>query len=828
MATGSTSPTSSDDLLEAGLKESRENSPGSEYRAIALFEQFLRTESADHQKRSLAYQHLGCSYYKLGNYLAAIGAFENGIIENRRNIFARIQKGRALVKTHQFGTARIVFQEIRDELRAIDDIQQKKGSNTSLRLFLDTLHQIAIIVSKSGNDEEAIEYFDEAGRFYDDYNRSDTGTDEEKKAAEKCLDTLYNIRISKCFSLNKLGRGEEAREQLNTVIRELRSFGDEKKWRKNLVSAYIVLGTVYLDNYPSDPAALATLDTAINLVDQLDDWLKPRYIWRVYRNKGLFLKKQKEFDEAIKCFTKGITEFNKVQPGNIESHLVYERGLTYTEMQKFEEGIKDLRLLQQFDPRYALIDIALAEAYHKKAMYNLELEFQQKLLEKFTPTVKDTIANLQGLSDEIRESLKNVEHLFYILFGIGMIVFLLALVWTFMNQLSGQVNPMIPVISIIGGIDVILSMMLFSPTKIQKNRIDYSQWLMGYYNWLNTEFVAGVIISERLMKIHAPTNKEETLDWSFAESMHRFLHTMTKEMMETIDKCCEFPDVQYSLSKKAETKTADKDAKAAEVKEAEKPSATPPADSGKKASAEPAKEVKNVGAAEPAKPGAAAEKPNLPEGFDFLGTGDKVVPGHRIEGVDPKIQIPAIIHSCWRGAATDNRYISLAHLQSGSTFESGKRPEPLSKPFTVDELRTEDVNILFSIVGYRSAIIQIGIQFMYLDDKGTFSTFPNSANYLKVKKGSKEMYLIKYHEKEPLTQQVYGGGDKQVFIDFVELPHDHEIDKAVGTHYVSFRIAEIIPGQSDYVVEDGIVQPRKIEWLWESNPFEFTIAEKKV
>ena len=79
------------------------------------------------------------------------------------------------------------------------------------------------------------------------------------------------------------------------------------------------------------------------------------------------------------------------------------------------------------------------------------------------------------------------------------------------------------------------------------------------------------------------------------------------------------------------------------------------------------------------------------------------------------------------------------------------------------------------------------------------------------------MYFIRYSEEDLKTQQVYGGSSKQVFIDYVELPHSHAIDKAIGKHYVTFRIAEIIPGQSDYVVEDGIIKPRKIEWLWRAS-----------
>ena len=45
---------------------------------------------------------------------------------------------------------------------------------------------------------------------------------------------------------------------------------------------------------------------------------------------------------AIKCLTEGITKSEDLQPDGLASDLVYARGITYIEMQKFDEGIKDL------------------------------------------------------------------------------------------------------------------------------------------------------------------------------------------------------------------------------------------------------------------------------------------------------------------------------------------------------------------------------------------------------------------------------------------------------------------------------------------------------
>jgi hypothetical protein len=36
-----------------------------------------------------------------------------------------------------------------------------------------------------------------------------------------------------------------------------------------------------------------------------------------------------------------------------------------------------------------------------------------------------------------------------------------------------------------GGIITILSLVKSAPVDLQKNRIDFSQWMIAYYNWIN-------------------------------------------------------------------------------------------------------------------------------------------------------------------------------------------------------------------------------------------------------------------------------------------------------------------------------------------------------
>nr|WP_321352621.1 tetratricopeptide repeat protein [uncultured Methanoregula sp.] len=845
------------------LKKSKNNTPEDEYQAILDFEELLGTTNVADEIRMHAWQRLGCSYFKVKNYHAAISSFDKAIDYDKNSpvtVNAYLYKGVALLKIRKPRQARENFFKAQNTIKVLPSTV---SDNEKTYLHATVLHQIGISLSQTNHDDEALDYFNDVDILYKEW--CERHLNEKSLKIEK---VRLTAQISRGLSLCLIGRREEARKLIRKTINDLESPGNETL-KKYLVSAQNVLGIINLYDTETEDAgkeALAAFDNAIGIAKSLPPEERPLYLWKGYYNKGLALKNAQKFTEAIACFTEGLKECDKLEP-----HLLYARGITKIELQKYEEGISDLQEVQQFDPRYSPAIIALGDAYRKKSIYFREVELQKQILESTTAAVDTTQRNLKDLSDDMRSSLKHVSWLFYILFSVGMAVFLLSLYFAFRqpsplaetaianttsflnttaianttsilnttpiaNTTANPSNTLIPnpmalAVSAIGGIDVILSMIFLSPTKIQKNRIDYSQWLMGYFNWVNTQFAASMVMLERLQNVHSPSKpKTEEFDWNFAQPIYSFLNTMTNSTLETIDKCCEFPDAQYSLSKKTDTKTNGQDSDTG-TSTTDKPASPAPkaktGDSGN-TTTETASEVKNVSAAGNEKSKKPEPEPTLPEGFKFVSTGNKALPGHVIKDADISRGIPAIVFSCWRGAATDNRYIPFAHIDAGTAFETGTKPEPLSKPFTIEELTRENVNILFAVVGYRQANIQIGIRFMYLDETRSHSTLPNTADYILAKKDEKtEAYFIRYHDEILLAQQVYGDGNKQVYIDYVEMPHDHPIDKAIGKHYVTFRIAEIIPGQPDYVLKNGIITPREIEWLWESEPFEFTITDKK-
>ena len=677
------------------LKKSKKNTPDSEYEAIQQFEEICHSATTTEEIKITSWQHLGCSYFKIKNYHAAIFAFDKTIqspIKCRETVYAHLYKGDALLKIRRYRQAR---EEFFTALNILSELPKTITDADKSYLMASALHQIGISLSQSDDDEEAIDYFNQA--FFLAKEKIDEKNDVDPNGISLKIEKIFHTaRISKSLSLCRTGRLEEAQKLIRTTISDLEG-PHQDPYKKYRIGAQNVLGIIYLSDTEGEGTGSEALDAfskAIEIARSLDEDKQRLYLWKGYYNKGLALKNAQKFTEAIACFTEGLKE-----SGEFEPHLLFARGITKIELQKFEDGMQDLQEVNQFDPRYSPALIAMGDAYRRQSVYYREVELQKQLLESTTEAVSTTQMNLKELSDEMRTSLRHVSWMFYFLFFTGVGAFLYFLIVTLLRYPSA-VDPVNTAIGAIGGIDVILSMMLLSPTKVQKNRIDYSQWLMGYFNWINTQFAASTVMLERLQRVHSPSGTStEEFNWDFAQPVYSFLNVMTKDTLETIDKCCEFPDVQYSLSKKTESKTSDTQSKDGQTKETEKTSTTAKDDSGKTSSDTSAKEVKNVSTEKTAKTSTEIEKPTLPEGFEFITTGDKAMPGHTITGADVSRGIPAIVYSCWRGAATDNRYISLAHLQAGSVFESGSKPEPLSKPFTVDEFSTKDLNLLFSLSG---------------------------------------------------------------------------------------------------------------------------------
>nr|WP_320160791.1 tetratricopeptide repeat protein [uncultured Methanoregula sp.] len=798
--------------LDDGRSKSKSNTPDGEYQAISVFEKVIGMNGIKPETKARAYELTGCSYLKLKNYHAAIPAFESAVREDPKNITAYISKGRALQKIRQFLPAQIAFQEALSRVK--DSEEPKWGTYERLKIYLDVHSQIGVTLSRGAYDEEAINCFTEAEDFektYDYTTKDPAG--KEKEYSERCRDILYSIRISKCLSQSRLG-WDSAKDLATMIIEELKTVPVESVRKKNLVRAYIVLSEIYLESSPSDGKALPIVDKAIGLIGELDKGLKSYYFWSAYLNKGLLLRKLKKYDEAVQCFSEGISRYSDLVPNTNVSLLKYNRGLTYIDMQEFDKGIRELTLLQKSSPQCAEIDIALSDAFHNKALREAELEFQHSLREKFKTSVETTETNLQVLSNDINISLKFVAGLFYILFIVGMGIFLGAFAWTIANASNIQTNPFVPAIGIIGGIDVILSMMLLSPAKIQKNRIDYSQWLMGYYNWLNTEFVAGMIVFERLSKMHSPNRTDaDTLDWQYVKPMYKFLHTMTKDTMETIDKCCEFPDVPYSLSKKSDgsvtskTDTSKQDGKGSSVSASDSSDGSP-ATSTAGSSAKSQASAVQAGGGTPAS--AAASSTGKSSG-DTSGAAKKF-PG-TILSEFVREDVPAIALGIWQGNLVDASYNS--NLTSNIV---GLKPEPFDQVTVADVSKGKQ--IYFTVKGYKSMMIVVGIFFYYLDEdrRFSFAADPDDPKFtlIDIKTNAETIHCYQIESDYTIQKDLSLDAGKY-FTDYFELPHRYsgEMDEAPGKHYIRFRIAEGIYES----------QRKNPKWIWESDMIKFTLTK---
>jgi hypothetical protein len=119
------------------------------------------------------------------------------------------------------------------------------------------------------------------------------------------------------------------------------------------------------------------------------------------------------------------------------------------------------------------------------------------------------------------------------------------------------------VLGTIGGFGLITTAILTSPMRIQKNRIDYSQWLIAYFNWISIQFSTSLVLLEKIRNVHESKNAgEEKYDWNSIQPIQEFLHTVCKDTIVTIEENCEFKEANKKILKEKPAKPKDASAEA--------------------------------------------------------------------------------------------------------------------------------------------------------------------------------------------------------------------------------------------------------------------------
>ena len=258
-----------------------------------------------------------------------------------------------------------------------------------------------------------------------------------------------------------------------------------------------------------DENAKACLDEAKTLAPDVDDsktWFNLGY---GYVHLGYNRDAIESFDQALALDKK-----------NIEAWCY--KGFAHGFLNEIDEATSSFQKALE-------IEITSSSAYMgREFTRKIFLQKQQELLDY---TKKYLISMLRSFTF----GLNLVQAMFVIQFivGIGLLLAAVGL------SINGNQNLITLILGASGGGTLIITLLHSSPEKLQKNRVDLSQWMLAYFNWVNTVYAVNGTLAQK-------TQNKETLTWNEIENAHNYLYNLTFNTVKIIEDYCEFHKIQKS------------------------------------------------------------------------------------------------------------------------------------------------------------------------------------------------------------------------------------------------------------------------------------------
>ncbi|WP_048149618.1 tetratricopeptide repeat protein [Methanolacinia paynteri] len=552
--------------------------------AIKCFDKVLSFDPCNQEANKKAYISKGISLRKLKRYEESIECFDEVIRIDPYNVWAYINKGNSAKQLKYYGLS---LQALNRALEAIEKVNQnekekekqkyqiyiEKG-NVLIELlkYADAIYDIkraleimnddpkglvrmGVSFSRLGDDAEAIKCFDKALQVTEKNIKESSGKKED--GVRYYLDSL----VSKGVSFSRQGRDNAALKCFNVVIDCFQENSDkEQQNEKDKEECSDEKYIIEINNYfIGNPEIKKTLQgKKLNALN----------------NKGRALFNQKKYTEALKCFEKAadqeknywkafyskgillmewencpdenryqnaLESFNiaiSIDPSNPELHA--QKGNALMMLDRFEEADNSFNTALRIDKSCASAYTGLGSSKARKELMIEELKCQKKLLEGITNAVEGTQNNLSKLSKKMESSLDHVSTLFYVQFALGVFLLFLAVFLPFF----GLGDIFIGALSAVGGTALVATSITTAPGKIQKNRIDYSQWLIAYYNWIHTHHGLSSYLLGEIKKSQKQADLINTGtpdDWQKIEKMYKYLNEVSITTIQQMELFCEFP-----------------------------------------------------------------------------------------------------------------------------------------------------------------------------------------------------------------------------------------------------------------------------------------------
>jgi len=225
---------------------------------------------------------------------------------------------------------------------------------------------------------------------------------------------------------------------------------------------------------------------------------------------------------------------------NIHCGMAY----AYINSHQYHDAIKKFDTALKYDRHNAAAlfgknMLGVLEAQEKAIREEIQL-IQLNLLKYSEQVTETTIKNLQELLDDFKNGLNLVKNMFFIQFlvGIGLLVV------AFGVAIAGNNELLSLVLGITGGATTIITFITASPVSLQKNRVDFSQWMIGYFSWFNTYLNTNILLAQKAYR-------EEKMEWEELQKINTYLKQNTMDAIQMMEHCCEFRTATHFSGGKA-------------------------------------------------------------------------------------------------------------------------------------------------------------------------------------------------------------------------------------------------------------------------------------
>lgn len=280
---------------------------------------------------------------------------------------------------------------------------------------------------------------------------------------------------------------------------------------------------------------------------------KDREYVAALRGKSYCLINIEDFHAAIDF----IDQYIEIRPE--DSRGWFYKGFSLFTLGKYEESNQYFQKYLEIIPRdsekridvlsylgfiaYNLNDLEKAEKFFGQAYSENPLTFGAQISKKLVQEKRLYFKQQQDLIEtakryltcllkDFRTGLQIVQYMFIIQFfaGFGLLLYALFLFAIGKNEILTYIA------GASGGLIAVLSLFFSAPGNLQKNRTDFSQWMIAYFNWINTLYAVSGAINQ--------ISKNREVKWAEIEPLQDYLTKTTSSTIKNIEEFCEFPKKQ--------------------------------------------------------------------------------------------------------------------------------------------------------------------------------------------------------------------------------------------------------------------------------------------